>query len=129
MNFNKKVQGLATRLPLEHRIKTEVVAWGFGSWTICSEVRSLVKKGNQGPYKLRGNNNELYVLVISGSERVYVNGILKTRGETTITSSITTLEKSFLPLYFRLLPKYESTSNINTLIEIIHVYNVWRISL
>ena len=41
--------------------------------------------------------------------------------KTTITSSITTLEKSSSPLYFRLLPKCESTSNINTLIEITHV--------
>ena len=36
-----------------------------------------------------------------------------------ITSLITMLEKSFLPLYFRLLPKCESTLNINTPIEIL----------
>ena len=39
------------------------------------------QEGNQGPYKLKGQNGELYVLVISGSERVYVNGVLLKRGE------------------------------------------------
>jgi hypothetical protein len=28
----------------------------------------LQVEGNQGPYKLKGQNGELYVLVISGSE-------------------------------------------------------------
>jgi hypothetical protein len=36
-------------------------------------------EGSQGPYKLR-DKWQLYVLVISGSERVYVNGLLL-RGE------------------------------------------------
>jgi hypothetical protein len=82
LNFNKKVQGLATHFTFGNpNKKTEVVASGAlvrGQYARSSFVG---QEGNQGPYKLRGNNNELYVLVISGSERVYVNGILKTRGE------------------------------------------------
>jgi hypothetical protein len=82
LNFNKKVQGLATRFTFgTPDKKTEVIASGAlvrGQYARSSFVG---QEGNQGPYKLRGNNNELYVLVISGSERVYVNGILKTRGE------------------------------------------------
>jgi hypothetical protein len=82
LNFNKKVQGLATRFTFgTPDKKTEVIASGAlvrGQYARSSFVG---QEGNQGPYKLRGNNKELYVLVISGSERVYVNGILKTRGE------------------------------------------------
>lgn len=82
LNFNKKVQGINTRFT-------------FGSPTNSTEVFAAAavvrgqyarssftgQEGNQGPYKLRGNNGELYVLVISGSERVFVNGLLLTRGE------------------------------------------------
>ena len=39
------------------------------------------QEGNQGPYKLRGENGELFVLVVSGSETVYVNGVPLQRGE------------------------------------------------
>lgn len=39
------------------------------------------QEGNQGPYKLTGPNGELYVLVVSGSETVFVNGIPLERGE------------------------------------------------
>ena len=38
-------------------------------------------EGNQGPYKLKGDNGELYVLIISGSETIYVNGVALERGE------------------------------------------------
>jgi len=37
-------------------------------------------EGNQGPYKITGKNNELNIIIISGSERVYVDGKLLKRG-------------------------------------------------
>lgn len=82
LNFNKKVQGLSTHFTFGgEENKTDI----FSSAALVrgQYARSSFtgQEGNQGPYKLRGNNGELYVLVISGSERVYVNGILKKRGE------------------------------------------------
>ena len=81
LNFNKKVQGLSSHFNWGNSNKNDL-------FLAASLVRGQYAKsnftgqeGNQGPYKLRGNSGELYVLIISGSERVYVNGILKERGE------------------------------------------------
>jgi len=82
LSFNKKVQGLATSFNFDtEKSKTNVfasVAFVKGQY---AKSTFIGQEGNQGPYKLKGQNGELYVLVISGSERVYVNGVLLKRGE------------------------------------------------
>ena len=82
LNFNKKVQGLSSRFEFGNaNSKTTVFASAALVRGKYAKSTFVGQEGNQGPYKLRGANDELYVLIISGSERVYVNGILLTRGE------------------------------------------------
>lgn len=39
------------------------------------------EEAKQGPYRLTGKNNERFVIILAGSEKVYVNGKLMTRGK------------------------------------------------
>ncbi|WP_309640098.1 hypothetical protein [Flavobacterium sp.] len=82
LNFNKKVQGLSTNFNLgKDGSKTNVFASAALVRGQYAKSNLIGQEGNQGPYKLKGSNGELFILVVSGSERVYVNGILLKRGE------------------------------------------------
>lgn len=82
LNFNKKVQGLSANFTFgTPEKKTNVFASAALVRGQYARSTFTGQEGNQGPYKLQGPNGELYILVISGSERVFVNGILLTRGE------------------------------------------------
>ena len=82
LNFNKKVQGIATNIRFgntDHKTNLFASAALVRGQYAKSDI--IGQEGNQGPYKLKGQNGELYVLVVSGSERVYVNGTLLKRGD------------------------------------------------
>ncbi|MGJ8548137.1 hypothetical protein [Winogradskyella wichelsiae] len=78
-NFSKRVQGLLVNANLSD--KTSVFASGALVRGQFTTTQFTGEEGNQGPYKLTGSNDELYVLVVSGSETVYVNGVPLERGE------------------------------------------------
>ena len=81
LNFNKKVQGVSTAFSFGKESKTSIFAAAALVRGQYAKSTFTGQEGNQGPYKLKGPNDELYILVISGSERVFVNGILLERGE------------------------------------------------
>jgi len=82
--FTKKIQGLSMRGALLQSEESETEIFGTGALVRGVFTQSIFngQEGNQGPYKLTGPNGELFVLVVSGSERVYINGLLLKRGET-----------------------------------------------
>lgn len=86
MRFYKRLQGISYRgnIPLRdtltnsYTLKTNTnLAIARGKFT---RNQLNVTEGNQGPYRLRGADNELLIIVMAGTERVFINGELKTRG-------------------------------------------------
>jgi hypothetical protein len=69
LNFNKKVQRISANFTLgTDKNKTEVLAAAALVRGKYAKSNFTGIEGSQGPYKLKGTNGELYVLVISGSE-------------------------------------------------------------
>ncbi|MEN8901593.1 MAG: hypothetical protein ABF247_09855 [Nonlabens sp.] len=81
-NFTKRVQGISGNIRFNGDDSSGYAgaagALVRGTFNIS---RFTGQEGNQGPYKLTGQNGELFILVVSGSERVFVNGVPLQRGE------------------------------------------------
>ncbi len=79
LNFEKQVSGIEVEADISK--KTNVLASGAivrGQFTAYNFVGV---EGNQGPYKIFGPNNEPNIVIVSGSDRVFVNGSPIKRGE------------------------------------------------
>ncbi len=101
MRFNKKVAGVKVNATLHHDdSKTEAFASGAIVRGQFARNTLIGQEANQGPYRITGNNTEQLLLIISGSETVYVNGIPLKRGENfDYTIDYNTAEITFTPTY------------------------------
>lgn len=77
-NFNKKLQGAKGFASFD---KTDLFLTGALSRGRFNSNSFNGQDGVQGPYRLIGADNEVNIVVIAGSEKVYLDGILMTRGE------------------------------------------------
>lgn len=82
-NFAQKVTGVEVETKLTHKnnSKTRIHAAGSSTRGEFATKKFNGENGNQGPYRLSGNNNELFIIIVSGSERIFMDGVLLTRGE------------------------------------------------
>ncbi|MEQ9263320.1 MAG: hypothetical protein RLP14_09185 [Owenweeksia sp.] len=83
LKFDKRISGAGvfTGIPVGDDAQIPMIAQGGIARGKFSRNRFQGQEGNQGPYKLVGANGERFVIIISGSERVYINGILMKRGQ------------------------------------------------
>ena len=87
MNFYKRAQGLM----LEN--VTDINPMQANKGKLTSKVSGAISRGkfarnsfngienNQGPYRLKGADNELFIIVLSGTEKIYIDGKLLQRGQ------------------------------------------------
>lgn len=82
VSYTKQVQGLSVNATLNpEENSTHLFAAGALVKGVFARSEIQGQESNQGPYKLTGPNGELYVMLVAGSERVFVNGNLLERGE------------------------------------------------
>ncbi|MFQ5863962.1 MAG: hypothetical protein ACE5IW_01905 [bacterium] len=76
--YSRKLQGVMGKAEFQN---WEVTLSGAVSRGRFATNEFLGQEGNQGPYQLQGTEGQINIIVLAGTERVWVDGQLMTRGE------------------------------------------------
>ncbi len=83
LNYYKKSRGLLAQTQFDLKPKQSLLVGAQAAISRGRFVRNTINgiEGNQGPYRLSGPNGEVFIVLISGTEVVYLDGEKLLRGE------------------------------------------------
>lgn len=140
LKFGKRVQGVYYQTGFDIGKRTSNKLGLSGSVAKGQFARNIFQgqEGNQGPYKLTGNNGEQFFIILAGTERVYVDNVRMERGENAdYVMNYNTGEIRFMPR--KMITKdsriqvefeYQDRNYLNSLIyawDELQVGNKWNI--
>ncbi len=113
MKYNKKSRGVQ----FDHRMGNKLQYHMHADAAVSRGrfVRNEIQgsEGNQGPYRLSGANNELNIIIISGTEVVYVDGEKLSRGQQNDyvidynTGELTFMPRKLITQYSRIVVEFQ----------------------
>lgn len=133
MNYYKKSRGAQLSTQIKAGKNGTLKLQGEGALSRGRFARNIINglEGNQGPYRLSGTNGELYIIVISGTEAVYLDGQKMTRGEQHDyvidynTGEITFMPRRPITQYSRIVVEFQF-SDRNYARSVFHIGSVYE---
>jgi len=83
LKYHKRGQGIHLKNKIIGNNNIEIDVENSASISKGKFGRNVIQgiEGNQGPYRLYGNENESFIIILSGTENVYIDGVLLKRGQ------------------------------------------------
>ncbi len=89
LKYQKRLKGGQVKLNIpassfDENLNGKISVYGNGAISKGKFSRNVFigNEGNQGPYKLNAQNSRKFIQILSGTERIFIDGVLLKRGQT-----------------------------------------------